>query len=124
MQLSVLVAKILALIYISTGISALRGKPTFSQLIEDFEQSPALTYISGFFTLVSGAFLVAYHNIWVKDWTMLITIIGWLALLKGVMLIACPEYLLLFKNYYKNTRLWGFFMIIIGLMFGYFGFVI
>lgn len=124
MELSVLVAKILALVYIAAGISALRGKPTFKQMIEDFERSPALTYLAGFFTLIFGMILVVYHNHWVKDWTVLITVVGWMALLKGFMLIAFPGYLSGFKNWYKNTRIFGLFMILLGLMFGYFGFVI
>ncbi|HXV28204.1 MAG TPA: hypothetical protein VD913_04485 [bacterium] len=124
MELSVLVAKILALVYVAAGISALRGKPTFREMIENFERSPALTYVSGFMTLVLGALLVAYHNIWVRNWTVLITIVGWLSLVKGVMLIAFPGYISFFKNWYQNTWVWGIFMIVIGLVFGYFGFIL
>ena len=124
MDLSVVVARILALVYISAGISALRGRPTFSGMVEDFEKSPALTYVTGFMTLVLGTLLVSYHNVWVKDWTVLITIVGWMSLFKGVMLIAFPGYLSLFKTWYRNGRIWGGFMIALGLLFGYFGFVI
>ena len=123
MELSILVARILALVYIAAGISALKGKPTFRQMVEDFEKSPALTYVTGFMTLVLGALLAAYHNIWVKNWTVMITVIGWMALVKGVMLIAFPGYLSFFKNWYSNTRIFGIFMIVFGLLFGYFGFV-
>ena len=62
--------------------------------------------------------------IWAKDWTVLITIIGWVSLLKGIILIAFPQSISSFKGIYKNTRLWGIFMIAIGLLFGYFGFII
>jgi len=124
MELSVLVAKILALTYISAGIAALSGKITFSKIVEDFERSPGLTFVTGFITLIIGMLLIAYHNIWVKNWTVLITIIGWVSLLKGVVLIAFPQFISFFKNWYKNTRAWGIFMIAMGLLFGYFGFII
>ncbi len=123
MELSFLVAKILALTYVTAGIAALSGKITFSKIVEDFEKSQGLTFISGFITLIIGMLLVTYHNIWVKDWTVLITIIAWISLLKGIMLIIFPQSISSFKGWYKNTRIWGIFMIIVGLLFGYFGFV-
>jgi predicted MFS family arabinose efflux permease len=124
MELSFLVAKMLAIVYISAGIAAVSGKITFSRIVEDFEKSQGLTFISGFMTLVMGMLLVHYHNIWVKDWTVLITIVAWMSLLKGIMLIVFPQSISSFKGLYKNTRMWGIFMIAIGLLFAYFGFII
>lgn len=119
MELSILVAKILALVYISAGVGALRGTITFGKIVQDFEKSPALTYMTGFIALVMGALLVNYHNIWVKDWTVLITIVAWAALIKGVFLIAFPGYISAFKGWYKNTKAWGVFMLALGVLFGY-----
>ena len=67
--------------------------------------------------------LIEYHNIWVKDWTVVITIIGWFATLKGVLLLANPKFMLGFKNYYKDNKSWGIFVIVIGLFFAYYGFL-
>jgi len=124
MGLSILAAKILALTYISAGIGALTGKVTYAKYVEEFERSPALTYVTGFIALVFGAVLVHYHNFWTKDWTVLVTLVGWLSLVKGVLLIAFPQSISSFKGCYKNTRAWGVFMIAFGVLFGYFGFVI
>ena len=123
MELSILVAKIMALAYISVGIGMLSGKLTYNKIIGGFEKSPGLTYLAGIFTLIIGVLLVEYHNIWVKNWTVLITIIGWVALIKGVMLVAFPQFISYFKNWYKNTRAWSIFIIALGLLFGYFGFL-
>jgi hypothetical protein len=122
MTLSILVAKILALTYISAGIAALSGKITFSQMMEDFERSPGLTFITGFMTLIFGVILVTYHNIWVKNWTVLITLIGWISVLKGIRLIAFPQSNAYFKSWYKNSKVWGICMLFVGIVFGYFGF--
>ena len=124
MELSILVAQMLSVIYISSGIAAIGGRITLSKIVEDFEKSQGLTFISGFITLIIGIFLVRYHNIWVKDWVVLITVIAWLSFLKGIMLIVYPQLISSFKGMYKNTKAWGFFMIALGLLFGYFGFVI
>lgn len=122
MELSIFAAQILSLTYISAGIAALSGKLSFRRLIEDFETSPGLTYMTGFITLILGMILVKYHNLWVKDWTVLITLIGWAALLKGLMLMACPHFISRFKGWYKNSGACGFLMIGMGIVFGYFGF--
>ena len=124
MELSILVARILALTYIAAGIAALSGKINFNKIVEDFEKSQGLTFLAGFITLIIGMLLVQYHNIWVKNWTVLITIIGWMSLLKGIMLIAFPRFISSFKGWYKNTRIWGIFMIVLVILFGYFGFII
>lgn len=122
MDLSVFVAKVLALTYISAGIAAMTGKVAFGKLVEDFERSPGLTFVSGFFTLVLGMILVHFHNIWAADWTVLITIVGWLSLFKGIRLMAFPQSMSFFRNWYKNTKTWGMVMIAFGVLFAYFGF--
>lgn len=124
MELPFLVAKMLSVVYIAAGIAAVSGTITFSRIVEDFEKSQGLTFISGFITLIIGMLLVRYHNIWARDWTVLITIVAWMSLLKGIMLIVFPQSISYFKGMYKNTRAWGIFMIVIGLLFGYFGFII
>lgn len=123
MELSIFVAKIIALVYLAAGISALRGVMNLKKIVEDFDRSPALTYIVGFFTLIISMLLVQYHNIWVKDWTVIITLFGWIGIFKGLMFIAFPDILKYFKGWYKNTKAWGFLMLAIGLLFGYFGFL-
>jgi len=123
MELSILSAKILALVYISASVAAFSGKMTFAKTVEDFERSSGLTFFAGFIALVIGALLVQYHNIWVRNWTVLITVIGWMSLLKGVMFIAFPRSISFFKGWYQNTRVWGVFMLAFGILFGYFGFV-
>lgn len=120
----ILISKILALTYISAGIGALTGRITYSKLVEDFERSPGLTYLGGFMALVFGVIILHYHNIWVPKWTVLITLVGWLSLIKGIMLIAFPQYILKVKGWYKDTSAWGVCMIVLGLVFAYFGFMI
>ena len=123
MELSIVVARILALTYLAAGIAAFGGAVTFGKMIDDFERSPALTFVTGFLTLVLGTLLVTYHNVWVKNWTVLITIIGWMSVLKGVLLIAFPRYLGFCKGWYRHSRAWGCLMLAMGVLFGYFGFL-
>lgn len=124
MELSIFVAKIIALLYLAAGVAALRGVVNFAKIVDDFDKSPALTFITGLFTLIVGMLMVQYHNIWEKDWTVVITIFGWAAVIKGVMFIAFPGSLKAFKGMYKNTKAWGVLLLLVGVVFGYFGFIV
>lgn len=123
MELSILVAKIIAIIYISSGIAILIGQLNFEKITESLDNSPALTLIAGLFGIIIGLVLVEYHNVWIKNWTVFITIIGWFFLLGGLVMVVFPKILFFFSKYYRHSRLWGIFMLCFGLLFGYWGFV-
>ncbi|MDP2691570.1 MAG: hypothetical protein Q8O95_04175 [bacterium] len=123
MTFSLLIAKIFCLAYLATGVGALSGKISFQRIIADFEKSPALTYLGGFVSLIFGVYVVQFHNTWAADWTILVTLVGWVALFKGIILISFPQSLSYFKGWFKTARTYGIALIIIGLVFGYFGFL-
>ena len=123
MELSKLVARIIAVIYVSGGIAILFRKVNFNDIAENLNKSPALTFIAGSFGIIIGMVLVQYHNNWVMNWTVLITIISWLFLIGGLMVVVFPGSLSYCAKFYKQSPAWGIFMICFGLLFGYFGFV-
>jgi hypothetical protein len=127
MELSILIAKITAVIYLSAALGAIFSANYYDRLIDDMFNNAGLTYLTGFAAVIIGLLIVNYHNIWVKDWTVLITIMGWLALTKGVLIIAFPEFV---RSYSKpifagrGLKIFPYVAIVIGLLFGYFGFVL
>lgn len=118
MELSILVAKVLSLIYLSMGIAVFAGTINFKDIVHDLVNSPALTFISGAIGIAVGVILVSYHNIWVLEWNLLITLIGWLFLIGGVIVVIFPKALLFYEI--KSNRTLGAMMSVIGLIFGYF----
>ena len=123
MELSILIAKIIAVIYIASGIAVLTGTFKISDFVNEFEKSPTLTFLSGCIGIIFGMILVNYHNIWVKNWTVIITIISWIMLIGGVLVVIVPGALIYMKKLIKDNRLWGVFMLLFGLVLGYFGFI-
>ena len=123
MEISILVARIIAVIYISSGIAVLIGQLNFDNIASDFNKSAALTFIAGMVGIIIGMVLVKYHNNWVKNWTVLITIISWAFLIGGLIIVVFPKSLSYLSKYYKHSRTWGILMICFGLLFGYFGFI-
>ena len=122
MELSILMARIIAVIYVAAGIGVLIGQIDFKKLATEFSESTALTYSAGSFAIIIGMILIHHHNIWVADWRVLITIISWMFLVGGIQIVVLPKSLLFFGKYYKHSPVWGIFMICLGLLFGYFGF--
>ncbi len=57
------------------------------RLVED----KGLTLVSGYLALVVGLVTVILHNVWVAEWRVVITIFGWLSLIKGIVRIGFPE---------------------------------
>lgn len=123
MDLSVFAAQVLAVYYLSVGVGVLSSNVKVDTMIAEFEKSSGLMLVTVFFLIVLGMLMVEYHNIWVQDWTVLVTIIAWAILIKGVLMVAFPQFISAFKGMFKNMQSWGLLVILVGLVFGYFGFV-
>ncbi|MBI3342427.1 hypothetical protein HY024_04875 [Candidatus Curtissbacteria bacterium] len=51
----------------------------------------SIALISGLVAVLSGAFLVSIYNVWSFDYRGLLTLLGWLTLLKGVAVFIVPK---------------------------------
>lgn len=47
-------------------------------------QIPPVVYLSGILMFVAGLAIIQAHNLWRRDWTLLITMSGWFFLLLGL----------------------------------------
>lgn len=126
MELSILIAKITSVVYLSAALGAVFSRDNYRGLLDDLFKNAALTYLMGFTVVILGFLMVNYHNTWSKDWTVLVTILGWLALMKGVLIIAFPRFVqsfskLIFEG--KGLQFFPYVAAFVGLLFGYFGFV-
>jgi len=123
MELSTLIAKIFSLIYIASGLAILLVTHKIRDFIDQFEKAPILTFLSGCIAIIFGMILVNYHNIWLLNWTVLITIISWLMLFIGIIFVILPNSIAYLKKFIRATPFWGIPMLILGLIFAYFGFI-
>ena len=91
MDTSQLLAKYLGPVMLVAGLAFFINRQHLRAIFDDFLKSPALIFIAGFMALALGLTFVIFHNRWVADWPVIITIYGWLALVGGVMRIAFPQ---------------------------------
>ena len=126
MELSILIAKITSVVYLSAALGAVFSRDHYRRLLDDLFKNAALTYLMGFTAVVFGFLMVNYHNTWGKDWTVLVTILGWLALTKGVLIIAFPGFVHSYSKPIfegKGLQVFPYVAAFLGVVFGYFGFV-
>lgn len=91
MDLSIYLAKVIGLYLVIVGLGLLVSRAKIISIIKDIVNHPALLFVTGILALIFGDILVMIHNIWVTDWRIVISIIGWLALIKGTIRVVLPE---------------------------------
>ncbi len=91
MGTSVFLAKLIGPLCLALGVALLLNGASFRKLAQTFIDSPALIFLSGVITLPAGLAIVLTHNVWASDWRVLITILGWLALIAGAIRIVVPQ---------------------------------
>ena len=126
METSVFIARIFGLCYLVIGAGFVFNRKAFLRVMDDFCKNAALVFLGGVFALVIGIVIVLTHNIWVANWTVIITIIGWAALIKGVWLIIFPNSVhKCIRAYQKNENMLvihSIFALVFGIVLTYFGF--
>jgi positive regulator of sigma E activity len=50
-----------------------------------------LLYLSGLLSLLAGLAIVNLHNMWRADWRVIITVLGWLMTIGGIIRIVVPQ---------------------------------
>jgi uncharacterized membrane protein len=91
MENSLFLARIVGWFFIIVAAGMSLNSQAYQKIMEDFSKNTALVYLSGIFTLLIGFLMVSTHNIWRADWTLIITIFGWLGFIKGVWLLLLPN---------------------------------
>ena len=124
---SLFLAQIIGPYCIIVGVGVLANRGYYEKMIDGFLKNEALLYFGGIIALLFGLLIVLTHNVWVVGWPAVITIFGWLGLIKGAWLLVFPGTVHKFmKSYQKNSSLLVVqlvFVLIFGLgltIFGYF----
>jgi hypothetical protein len=50
-----------------------------------------VVYLSGLLSLIAGLAIVNIHNSWNSGWSVVITVIGWLMLIGGMVRLVLPQ---------------------------------
>jgi cytochrome bd-type quinol oxidase subunit 2 len=76
--------------FVALAVSMLLNLGSFPALAEQISRDPALILVSGILLLVAGLAIVREHNRWAGGWPVLVTALGWLAILGGLARMLFP----------------------------------
>ena len=124
MDVSIFLAKLFGLYFLIVGGFSLFRRKAFVSMLDEFFASRALLALSGFIILSVGLAIIIGHPVYTLDWRGLITLVGYLALVKGVVRIWYPNFLRSFAkklvhNYFPAMLA---IILILGVMLTYVGF--
>jgi len=89
-QLSVFLGQVFGIFLLLRGVAVLVNRRRMQQILDELAGSALLSSVAGALSALAGLFLVFSHNLWSWDWPVIITLIGWLALVKGVVIVLAP----------------------------------
>lgn len=128
MGLSLFLAKLIGLyLLIVAAIMFLRRKE-FEVAIKDIMASEGLLVFTGIINIILGLAIAIGHPIWELSWRGLITLLGYLSLVKGVGRLAFPVEVEDLTKRLLARKSWGYWaivgvMVLIGAFLTYHGFV-
>lgn len=91
MQTSKLFARFIGPIFVAIGLAQVVNADVLRTLVGQFLDSYALIFLAGIMAMLAGLAIVNFHNLWVSDWRVVITVFGWLALIGGIIRIVLPQ---------------------------------
>lgn len=125
METSILIAKLIGVTYLFAGLGFLLNADYYLKSIKELLKSAAFMMFGGMMATLMGVLMITYHNVWSGPWwVVLITLIGWIALVKGFVFMAFPKSLSALLPMYKKEYIpfWAILMLAVGAIYSYYGF--
>lgn len=91
MDISIFFARLWGSFYIIFGLLFFIAR----QLGRTIEMTDDKSFVisTGYISLLMGLVTVILHNVWAADWRVVITILGWSTLIKGIQKVGFPEFI-------------------------------
>ena len=126
MQTSIFLARLIGPVMALAGVGLLVNELAFRKMAQEFLRSPALIFFSGMILMPAGLAVVLSHNVWVLNWPLIITLLGWIAVISGALRIFAPDRAIkigkkaIMRKEYTTAA--AAFWLVIGAVLCYFGF--
>jgi hypothetical protein len=90
MQTSKTIAGLIGPTLVAIAAAMLLNLGSVPAMAEQVSREPALIFLSGILLFVAGLAIVRAHNVWTGGWPVLVTVLGWLAIVGGVVRLFFP----------------------------------
>ena len=114
---------LIGLYELAAGLAGFTGRMDWSALLDEFERSPALSFITGFMVFVLGGVLILAHHHWTDPLAVVVSLVGWIAAVEGLMIMVVAKPLLAWSRPLVRSQravsifamLFGIALIVLGL---------
>ena len=89
--MAIWISKFLGPVILALSIPMIVTPTSLQETTRRFLADSPLVLISGVLAMTAGLSIVNTHNVWVLDWTLIVTLFGWAALLGGASRIVAPR---------------------------------
>jgi len=125
LSITQILAVSLGLYMVAAGIGLLTEENSYATMIEELRKNTALGFLTGAFVLALGAAMVAVHNVWTGPLAIVVSVIAWWTLVKGVLLLAIRRPFLRLVNFAPSEGSYampfGILVIVLGVVLLYAG---
>ncbi len=125
MNTTIFLAKAFSLYFVIVGLAMIFHRKYYLEAAAEMLEHKGLSFFTAIFTLTLGILLVLFHNIWDEVWAIVISVLAWLTLLKGMVRLFFPKQFEKAIRAYENCTFFYIMMIItvlFGVLLGCYGF--
>jgi hypothetical protein len=91
MDRSLFLARLMGPTFVAIALGMLINLGMYESMIAEALHPGVLFYLSGLLSLLASLAIVNLHNRWQTDWRVIITALGWLMTIGGIMRIVLPQ---------------------------------
>lgn len=91
MDRSKFLARLIGPTFVAIALGMLINLSTYESMVTEALHPGILLYLSGLLSLLAGLAIVNLHNTWFTDWRVVITVLGWLMTIGGIVRIVVPQ---------------------------------
>lgn len=84
-------SRVLGPFLVIVDVTAVARASDMQKLLSEFEANSLWTWVTGAFILVFGLIIVAAHQYWRGAAAIIVSVLGWLVTLRGLLLLAFPK---------------------------------
>lgn len=103
MELSLFLAKVIGIVMMLVSVSLLFNKKSVALLFSIYSHTSAV-FLTGLLEVVLGLMLVLTHNIWTFDFRGVITLMGWILLIRGLARLFFPSKIIVWANKFRRMQ--------------------
>jgi len=92
-DVTLLVIRLMGPVYLMIGLGFLLNQEYYKKIYKGIKDEPFVLMMTGAAAMVVGILIVTHHNVWTTAPEALVSVIGWIALVKGAVILLAPKHI-------------------------------